>query len=79
MKKKHLIALREMIEHSFSAHKMANWNDLSARKTVAGLLMKKFAKYMKTQEELEKLGMTEEDAMIPPGGLGHGIAPKKYD
>mgnify|MGYP001191110928 CR=1 FL=1 len=79
MKKKHLIVLREMIEHSFSAHKMANWNDLSARKTVAGLLMKKFAKYMRDQEDLEKLGMTEEDAMIPPGGLGHGIVPKKDD
>ena len=39
--------------------------------------MKKFAKYMKTQEELEKLGMTEEDAMIPPGGLGHGVEKKK--
>ena len=77
MKKKHLIVLREMIEHSFSAHKMANWSEATARKTVAGLLMKKFAKYMKEQEELEKLGMTEEDAMIPPGGLGHGIGEKK--
>ena len=77
MKKKHLIALREMIEESLSAHKIANWDSPTARKTIAGLLMKKFAKYMKTQEELEKLGMTEEDAMIPPGGLGHGVEKKK--
>ena len=68
-----------MIEESLNAHRMANWDSPTARKTIAGLLMKKFAKYMKDQEDLEKLGMTEEDAMIPPGGLGHGIAPKKDD
>ena len=26
--------------------------------------------YMKEQESLEAIGMTEEDCMIPPGGLG---------
>ena len=77
MKKKHLIALRRMIEESLSAHRIANWDSPTARKTIAELLVKKFAKYMKTQKELEKLGMTEEDAMIPPGGLGHGVEKKK--
>ena len=32
--------------------------------------MVRFSKYMKDQENLESTGLTEEDCMIPPGGLG---------
>ena len=59
-----------MIQSSLDAHKMANWSSLTVRSTVAGMIMVKFSKYMKDQEDLETLGMTEEDCMIPPGGLG---------
>jgi hypothetical protein len=70
MKKKHLVKLREMIQSSLDAHKMANWSSLTVRSTIAGMVVKKFSKYMKDQEDLEAIGMTEEDCMIPPGGLG---------
>ena len=70
MKKKHLIALRRMIEESLSAHRIANWDSPTARKTIAELLVKKFAKYIEQQEELEKLGLTEQDCTIPPNALG---------
>ena len=70
MKKRHLVRLREMIQSSLDAHKMANWSSITVRSTVAGMIMVKFSKYMKEQESLEAIGMTEEDCMIPPGGLG---------
>jgi len=70
MKKKHLVELRVMIESSLDAHKMADWNSLTARSTIAGMIMIKFSKYMKDQESLESTGLTEEDCMIPPNGLG---------
>ena len=54
MKKKHFVELSKMIEESFSAHKMADWNSSTARKTVAKLLVKRFTKYMKQQKELKK-------------------------
>ena len=49
---------------------MANWDDKKVSETVAEVITKKFAKYIKEQEGLERLGKTEEDYMIPPGGLG---------
>ena len=70
MKDKHLTALQGMINESLSAHALAQWNDPKTRDTIATLLVKKFAKYMKDQEELAKSGMTEEDAPIPVGVLG---------
>ena len=70
MKKKHLVELRKMIEESLNAHKIANWDSPTARKTIAELLVKKFAKYIEQQEELEKLGLTEQDCTIPPNALG---------
>ena len=70
MKKRHLVKLVTIIKDSLSAHKMADWDDKKVSETVAEVITKKFAKYMKEQEGLESLGMTEEDAMIPPGNLG---------
>ncbi len=70
MKDKHLTALQDMINESLSAHALAQWNDPKTRGTIAELIVKKFAKYMKDQEDLDKLGMTEEDATIPPSALG---------
>ena len=70
MKKRHLVKLRDMIQGSLEAHKMANWSSMTARSTIAGMIMVKFSKYIKEQEELEAVGLTEEDCMIPPGNLG---------
>jgi len=70
MRKKHLVTLKGMIQSSLEAHKMADWSSEVARNTVAGMIMVKFSKYMKDQENLESTGLTEEDCMIPPGGLG---------
>ena len=69
MKKKHLVSLIRIIKDSLSAHKMADWSDRKVIEIVAENITKKFAKYMKEQEGLEKLGKTEEDYIIPPGGL----------
>ena len=70
MEDKHLAALQGMINESLSAHILAQWNDPKTRNTIASLITKKFAKYMKDQEELAKSGMTEADATIPVGVLG---------
>ena len=70
MRKKHLVTLKGMIQSSLEAHKMANWSSMTARSTIAGMIMVKFSKYIKEQEELEAAGLTEEDCMIPPGNLG---------
>ena len=70
MKKKHLVSLIRIIKDSLAAHRMADWDDKKVSETVAEVITKKFSKYMKEQEELESLGMTEEEAMIPPGNLG---------
>ena len=70
MKKKHLVRLISIIKNSLSAHKMADWGDIKVVEIVAENIIKKFARYMKDQEGLESFGMTEEDAMIPPGNLG---------
>ena len=70
MKKRHLVSLIRIIKDSLFAHRMADWDDKKVSETVAEIITKKFAKYMKEQEGLDKLGMTEEEAMIPPGNLG---------
>ena len=70
MKKKHFVSLISMIKESLSAHKMADWNDSKVIEIVAENITNKFAKYIKTQEGLERLGKSEEDFMIPPNGLG---------
>ena len=70
MKKRHLVSLISIIKDLLSAHKMADWSDKKVVEIVAENITKKFSKYMKDQESLESLGMTEEEAMIPPGNLG---------
>ena len=69
MKKKHLVSLVSLIKESLFAHKMADWNDKKVIELVAEIITKRFARYIKEQESLERLGKTEEDYMIPPGGL----------
>jgi hypothetical protein len=54
MRKKHLVTLKGMIQSSLEAHKMADWSSENARSTVAGVIMKRFSKYIKEQENLEK-------------------------
>ena len=70
MEDKYLKALQAIINESLSAHVLAKWDNPKTRDTIAELIVKKFAKYIKNQEDLDKLGMSEEDAMIPPGTLG---------
>ena len=69
MKKKHLVTLVRTIKDTLYAHSKANWDDKVVVETVAELITKKFANYMKEQEDLERMGKTEQDFMIPPGGL----------
>ena len=69
MKKRHFIQLISLIKESLSAHKMADWNDKKVVELVAENITKKFARYIKDQESLEKLGKTEEDFLAPPNGL----------
>ena len=70
MKKRHLVSLISIIKDLLSAHKMADWSDKKVVEIVAENISKNLSKYMKEQEGLESLGMTEEEAMIPPGNLG---------
>ena len=69
MKKRHFIQLISLIKESLSAHKMADWNDKKVVELVAEIITKKFARYIKDQEGLEKLGKTEEEFLAPPNGL----------
>jgi type I site-specific restriction endonuclease len=69
MKKKHLVTLVRAIKDALYAHRKADWDDKVVVETVAELITKKFANYMKEQEGLERMGKTEQDFMIPPGGL----------
>jgi hypothetical protein len=48
---------------------MADWSNKKVAETVAEIITKKFAKYIKEQEGLEKLGKSEEDFTIPPNNL----------
>ena len=69
MKKRHFVELISLIKESLSAHKMADWNDNKVIELVSEIITKKFARYIKDQEGLEKLGKTEEDFLAPPNGL----------
>ena len=69
MKKRHLVSLVTIIKDCLHAHSRANWDDKNVVETVAEVITKKFAKYMKEQEGLEKMGKTEEDFLAPPNGL----------
>ena len=69
MKKKHFISLISTIKESLSAHKNADWSDRKVIEIVAENITNKFAKYIKEQEDLERLGKTQEEFMIPPNGL----------
>ena len=69
MKKKHLVTLVRAIKDALYAHRKADWDNKVVVETVAELITKKFANYMKEQEDLERMGKTEQDFMIPPGGL----------
>ena len=67
MKKKHLVSLIYTIKDTLHIVKI-NWDDKVVVETVAEVITKKFANYMKEQEDLERMGKTEQDFMIPPVG-----------
>ncbi len=69
MKKKHLVTLVRTIKDILYAHRKADWEDKVVLETVAEVITKKFANYMKDQEGLEKMGKTEQDYLAPPNGL----------
>ena len=69
MKKRHFVSLVLMIKDSLHAHRMADLSNKKVAETVAEIITKKFAKYIKEQEGLEKLGKSEEDFTIPPNNL----------
>jgi len=69
MKKKHLVTLVRIIKDNLYAYRKADWESKDVVETVSELITKKFANYMKDQEDLERIGKTEQDFMIPPGGL----------
>tara|TARA_Y100000389_G_scaffold188842_1_gene211864 strand:+ start:131 stop:346 length:216 start_codon:yes stop_codon:yes gene_type:complete len=69
MKKKHFVSLVTIIKDCLHAHSKANWDDKKVVETVSEVITKKFARYIKEQEGLEKLGKTEEDYLAPPNGL----------
>ena len=69
MKKKHLVTLVRTIKDILYAHRKADWEDKDVLETVAEVITKKFSKYMKEQEDLERMGKTEQDYLAPPNGL----------
>ena len=69
MKKRHFVSLISTIKDSLSAHKNADWSDRKVIEIVAENITNKFAKYIKEQEDLERIGKTQEEFMIPPNGL----------
>ena len=69
MKKKHLVTLVRTIKDILYSHRKADWDNKDVVETVSEVITKKFANYMKEQEGLERMGKTEQDFMIPPGGL----------
>ena len=69
MKKKHLVTLVRTIKDILYAHRKADWEDKVVLETVAEVITKKFANYMKDQEGLERMGKTEQDYLAPPNGL----------
>ena len=52
MKKRHFVSLISTIKESLSAHKNADWSDKNVVETVAEIITKKFARYIKEQEDL---------------------------
>ena len=69
MKKRHLVSLISIIKDSLFAHRIADWSDKKVVEIVAENITKKFSKYIKEQEDLERLGKTQEEFMIPPNAL----------
>jgi hypothetical protein len=69
MKKRHFVSLISTIKDSLSAHKNADWSDRKVIEIVAENITNKFAKYIKEQEDLERIGKTQEEFMIPPNAL----------
>ena len=69
MKKRHLVSLVTIIKDNLYAYRKANWESKDVVETVSEVITKKFAKYMKDQEDLDKMGKTEEDYLAPPNGL----------
>jgi len=69
MKKKHFVSLITIIKDCLHAHSKANWDDKKVVETVSEVITKKFARYIREQESLEKIGKTEEDFITPPNGL----------
>ena len=57
------------MKDALHAHSKANWDDRNVVETVSEVIVKKFARYIKEQEGLEKMGKTEEDFLAPPNGL----------
>tara|TARA_B100001113_G_scaffold306520_1_gene267751 strand:- start:548 stop:763 length:216 start_codon:yes stop_codon:yes gene_type:complete len=69
MKKKHLVSLVTIIKDNLYAYRKADWESKDVVETVSEIITKKFARYMKDQEDLDKIGKTEEDYLAPPNGL----------
>tara|TARA_R100000900_G_C3305817_1_gene158740 strand:+ start:58 stop:273 length:216 start_codon:yes stop_codon:yes gene_type:complete len=69
MKKRHLVSLVTIIKDNLYAYRKANWESKDVVETVSEIITKRFAKYMKDQEDLDKIGKTEEDYLAPPNGL----------
>jgi len=69
MKKKHLVSLITIIKDNLYAYRKADWESKDVVETVSEIITKKFARYMKDQEDLDKIGKTEEDYLAPPNGL----------
>jgi len=69
MKKRHLVSLVTIIKDNLYAYRKANWEDKDVVETVSEVITKRFAKYIKEQEDLEKMGKTEEDFIAPVNGL----------
>ena len=69
MKKKHFVSLVTIIKDNLYAYRKADWESKDVVETVSEIITKKFARYMKDQEDLDKIGKTEEDYLAPPNGL----------
>jgi hypothetical protein len=69
MKKRHLVSLVTIIKDNLYAYRKADWESKDVVETVSEIITKKFARYMKDQEDLDKIGKTEEDFLAPPNGL----------
>ena len=53
MKKRHLVSLVTIIKDNLYAYRKANWEDKDVVETVSEVITKRFAKYIKEQEDLE--------------------------